>query len=767
MITTRESINYQFSLIFGYSSPEDIITGDVIGPGKLTKKRVNELSISVIEFLRMYNAMLRDYTGSEVFSIEFELYDINEHSRINIYPKSMIFIPGKYKDCESLLLALKPETGYLDTHKSRADLNNISKLFFEVEEFTDRPDLNKEEKTIVYNKFASRFSQKLYGALIEDKWNKKLIGLSTSLPTEKEMLNSYAKIQSNIDILWYKRPYEIKMLKPKFERGNTTYNNQSAIDHLKFSISEPSANFVIENTLRLGTNLINLSNTGTINESQEELILYFLKDIEKEIEKIKDKVTASKLISEIDKILSKSKSFSNKFIEYSNNFLSTGETGEIALLLEKYRKFVVEKGKLEDENFEEISKITINFINNSILKKEILRANDLISVITYFSEMLNYSDSIIKKSLPKFLSRRRLKTLTIEFIENMKMLFESEQKPAKVLGHKILEKFSNLLYNQIELNPILLSNNLNFNEETLMHEFINLVRKSSDLFFDNIELSISDLVSFAEVLMSKDPIIIEQHIEGFKKFSAELHYLLSYLLRYSTINRFLKEEPDEEIAEPVTFANRFHRFLEKRIGGINLTWKSYVLGWIKEYVKKFFDLKEQKEGNLKEIYEDFIGYFEEREANEQRTENFLNFLDKYISQISNEDEKNHLIDFFEQYEFVNKIKIEFPNYIKNIIDKGINSFDIQLEKQFPIKYIKENDEDSFYNYLTEMELKYFSKLIPRPLTLILKHNLTNEENEFFKSDLYHVFNFRFWHNKVMIDLSDNFQEAYREWIKEI
>ena len=767
MITTRESINYQFSLIYGYSSPEDIITGDVIGPGKLTKKRVNELSISVIEFLRMYNAMLRDYTGSEVFSIEFELYDINELSRINIYPKSMIFIPGKYKDCESLLLALKPETGYLDVHKSRADLNNISKLFFEVEEFTDRPDLNKEEKTVVYNKFASRFSQKLYGELIEDKWNKKLIGLSTSLPTEKEMLNSYAKIQSNIDILWYKRPYEIKMLNPKFERGNTTFNNQSAIDHLKFSISEPSANFVIENTLKLGTNLINLSNTGTIDESQEELILYFLKDIEKEIEKIKDKVTATKLISEIDKILSKSKSFSNKFIEYSNNFLSTGETGEISVLLEKYRTFVVEKGKLEDENFEEISKITINFINNSILKKEILRANDLISVITYFSEMLNYSDSIIKKSLPKFLSRRRLKTLTIEFIENMKKLFESEQKPAKVLGHKILEKFSNLLYNQIELNPILLSNNLNFNEETLMHEFRNLVKKSSVLFFENIELSISDLVSFAEVLMSKDQIIIEHHIEGFKQFSAELHYLLSYLLRYSTINRFLKEEPDEEIAEPVTFANRFHRFLEKRIGGIHLTWKSYVLGWIKEYVKKFFDLKEQKEWNLKEIYEDFIGYFEERESNEQRTENFLNFLDKYISQIPNEDEKSHLIDFFEQYEFVNKIKIEFPNYIKNIIDKGINSFDIQLEKQFPIKYIKENDEDSFYNYLTEMELKYFSKLIPRPITLILKHNLTNEENELFKSDLYHVFNFRFWHNKVKIDLSDNFQEAYREWIKEI
>ena len=73
MITTRESINYQFSLIFGYSSPNDIVVGDVIGPGKLTKEKVNNLSKEVILYLRMYNAILRDYTGSELYSIEFEL----------------------------------------------------------------------------------------------------------------------------------------------------------------------------------------------------------------------------------------------------------------------------------------------------------------------------------------------------------------------------------------------------------------------------------------------------------------------------------------------------------------------------------------------------------------------------------------------------------------------------------------------------------------------------------------------------------------------
>ncbi|GAI24086.1 unnamed protein product, partial [marine sediment metagenome] len=53
MITTRESINYQFSLIFGYSSPNDIIAGDVIGPGRLTREKVNELSQEVIKYLSM------------------------------------------------------------------------------------------------------------------------------------------------------------------------------------------------------------------------------------------------------------------------------------------------------------------------------------------------------------------------------------------------------------------------------------------------------------------------------------------------------------------------------------------------------------------------------------------------------------------------------------------------------------------------------------------------------------------------------------------
>ncbi len=768
MITTRESINYQFSLIFGYSSPNDLIVGDVIGPGKLTRERVNELSQGVIEYLRMYNAILRDYTGSEVFSIEFELYNLDEKSaRVNIFPKSMIFVPGKYKDCESLLLALKPETGYLDAHKSREAINNISRLFFEVEEFTDRPELKSEDKLQVYKRFATRFSKKLFGELIEDKWNKKLIGVSASLPTEKEMLNTYARVKSDVDILLHKRPYEINLFNSTFERLISPFEGQQSIEHIKYSISEPSANFIVDKTLKLGANLINLANTGTIDESQDRVVSFIINYIKQKTHNLKDPCTAKSLISFINRILIDLERYLNKFIEYSNSFLTTGEIGDLPELLKKYKHFIVNKAKFENEDFEGICNLAIKSIDQSAITKTNLRAIDLSSIFNYFSEIIKSSLNLVKVSLPKYLSRRRLKSLIIDLTKNLKQKFESEQKPAKTLGHKLIEKFKDHIFNQIEDNPMVLSEFLKFNEEIIIKEFRRLINTNIEPFFNNIKLDMGDLVSFAEIQMDKDINIIKEHIEKFKTFSSELSYLLSYILRYTTINRYIKEEPDKEIADPVTFATRFHRFLEKRIGGINLTWKSYILEWINDYTKKFFNVEERKDWTLNEIYNDFISYFEERESNEQKLEHFLKFLDTYIARISNIEEKKLLIDFYKQYDLSINISTEFPKYVSNKIKQEVSILSPQFEEQVPINFFNISGEDHFYDYIKELELKYFSKLIPRPLTLILKHNLTSEEKELFGGDLFHVLSFKFWHTNSRFELADNFKEVYREWLKEL
>jgi len=767
MITTRESINFQFSLIFGYSSPNDLIVGDVVGPGRLTRDKVNKLSQEVIKYLMMYNAMLRDYTGAEVFSIEFDLFNFDEKSaQVNIYPKSMIFIPGNYKESESLLLALKPETGYLDIHKSRDSLNYISKLFFEVEEFCDRPDIDSESKQRVYAKFASRFSKKLYGELIEDKWNKKLIGLSTSLPTGQEMLSTYGKIKGDINILWYKKPIEINFINPKYDQLKTPFEGKQATEHLKYSISEPSANFIVEKTINLGTNLLNLANTGTLDESQDQLLFFLITQIKEKIKEFNEPQVAEWLISYTNRILIDLQGYINKFLEYSRNFLTSGEKGNINELIKKFEHHILNKGKLENENFEEICKITKNFIKNSVMQKKSMRVVELDSQFNYFSELVKKNINLIKTTLPRYLSYRRLKTLTIELVENLKEKFKQEQKPAQILGHKLIDKLSLFLFNQLETNPHLSSKNLKFEEEKINQEFVKLVNQNTESFFENIVLKIDDLVSFAEIQMENEINSIKDHIDKFKKFSNELHYLLSYVLRHSTINRFLKEEQEQEITDPVIFSNRFHRFLEKRLGGINLEWKFYILEWIKDFSKKFLTIESKQNWALIEIYQDFLKYFVERESEEQEIKNFLDFLDVYIAKIADNEKKKLLLEFYNHYENSIGINTEFPKYVKSQMKTELNKIDFPLEKLLPLEYFNLSAEETFYNYIKNMDLKYFSKLIPRPLSLTLKHILTNDEKEFFNGDLFHVINFKFWHNNARFELADNFKEVYRTWAKE-
>jgi len=91
--------------------------------------------------------------------------------------------------------------------------------------------------------------------------------------------------------------------------------------------------------------------------------------------------------------------------------------------------------------------------------------------------------------------------------------------------------------------------------------------------------------------------------------------------------------------------------------------------------------------------------------------------------------------------------------------------DHRVEKLLPVDFLIFEKYETYYEYVNNVYLKYFSRLIPRPLTLILRHNLTNEEKVLFKGELFHVINFKFWHNNVRFELSDNFKEVYRDWMK--
>ncbi|MHA1872181.1 MAG: hypothetical protein ACTSXF_14640, partial [Promethearchaeota archaeon] len=101
-LTTGEELQKQLSIIFGFSGRENEV-GNIIGVGKLTANKIQELIYEVLRYINAYNSMLRDYSGTEIYAIEYDLVNFLKNKKIySLIPKSMIFIPGEYKDCNTL-----------------------------------------------------------------------------------------------------------------------------------------------------------------------------------------------------------------------------------------------------------------------------------------------------------------------------------------------------------------------------------------------------------------------------------------------------------------------------------------------------------------------------------------------------------------------------------------------------------------------------------------------------------------------------------------
>lgn len=761
MITTRESINFQYSIVFGYGSPNnDIIVGDVISPGFLQESLVNELSREVMQFLTQFNAMLRDYTGAELFSVEFELLNIGKDSGTSIYPKSMVLLPGNYKSCESLMLALKPEKGVLNVHKSSESINEISKLYFEVEDFANRPELDDGERRNLLDNFATRFTKKLYGNLVENKWNKKLIGVSDSLPTEKGLIK-YGQLKSQIETSWHKTPIDIKLSNVQFGKFTTPFEGKVAIEHTKFTIAEPSARYVIEHTLNLGANLLNLANTGTIDKFQDSVIKFLINEIKnEELSQINEEKSEQWLISKVNNFLTRFAKKKDNYFEFCEKFLVSGEKGDLPYILDTFEEFILAKEKELKTNFFKIWKLTKDFLTQITSKKKDLIANDLRSGIYYFSEIFNKGTKTIKKVLPNYLLSRKIRKQSKVLIKNLREVFNEEEIPIQKLGEKFISEFHDFILKNIKLY-LLSKKNIDFDNYRSLKEFFPYIIEKMENYFNKVSVEIEDLLSIAEMEIKEENDEIKGFIGKFKKFPKEIHFLLSYILRYSTINRFLKEMSPKEISQPASFAKKFHRFLERRLAGINLVCKAYILDWIEYYADIFSKLHIEEDWTLIEIYNDFKKYLEEKEANSQDPQSFLEILDFYLAKEVNESQKIPLLKFLDRYKYFLDIEKKFPKYLKKLIITEIEDLSYNFEREKPKTMLNMNEEESFYEYVRETELKYFSKLIPIPSALILKQKFTNEELNQFKNDLFQVFDFNLvGDKKLILQLKNNFKEAY-------
>ena len=219
--------------------------------------------------------MLRDYAGCELYSIEFALESLDPAaSQLKILPKGILFVPGEFKDCNTLLLMLSNEMSLLDNENAKNSVDNLGQLFFEVEEAANRDELSKDQRKTFLNKFARQFALKLQGDYTNGKWNRKLVGLKSEDSMDIES-QSYLTLNMKC-VIRADKAHEIEPFDPRFSPVNLRWSQEDLWEFMKHQILPSAALVIAENTMKMTANLLQIANTGTIDDVQQQILVIFL-----------------------------------------------------------------------------------------------------------------------------------------------------------------------------------------------------------------------------------------------------------------------------------------------------------------------------------------------------------------------------------------------------------------------------------------------------------------------------------------------------------
>lgn len=781
-LTTSEELQKQLTIIFGYSK-DDLQVGEIIGVGKLTKEKVNELIFEVLRFFNAYNGMLRDYAGTEIYAIEFELKNfLEKKDHLKILPKSMVVIPGEYKDCNTLLLALTQESSLLNVHKARKSIDHLGELFFQVDEVVDRPELNMEEKTNILSKFTGRFSRKLQGEILEGKWNKKLVGIDQESQDEKTSFQKVSTIRAGYTINWQNLNRDINAENPRFKEFSLDLSDGDYFNYRKRHITEPSIFYIIKHTLKLAANLLRIANAGSIDEIHEGVIQVYVNEIRAILRKQGRIMEFEEFISEFEEALKLTHDFFEKYDESIQLYCRSGTVSDLNGLKETLKQNLEQLSPEGESTVSNTLKTQEKITNQTVFShKESIKAIEFKSAMDYFTQTVAIAHKTISNNFQRFLCYRYLFMQYQKFFRSLIEELSSEEKPAQTLGMRFLKHISEALKNEIYQYIINQVDPLEFDRISLNKQFNNMVKQVVNKFVDEINIRINDLMSFAEIMLGEHAEKAKVHFEKLKHVESEFNYLSNFVLRYSSLNRFIQGIGREDPLDPKTLSSKFKNFLRKRLGGLRIVWKDYILNIIDEFGEenqdKFEqDLMDEKVWSKNELMSMFIDYLKEKIIENIDPQHFIHVLDWYIAQIQDPTQQALMVLFFEQYEYSLSILNDFPTYMKQKMMKKLGEIDFetkplksldfldppririnQLEdKDFQKKSKNGNsaNEMDFFQFLDEYELMYFSKLIARPKKVILRSTDLHERGK----NLFYNIGFKFWENFFKIDVQDNWNK---------
>ena len=99
---------------------------------------------------------------------------------------------------------------------------------------------------------------------------------------------------------------------------------------------------------------------------------------------INDTTTGADVIKQVMLILDKYNSYFESLYDFSKEFASTGESGRIDVIIEKYILFIYNRLPEDNVILKEICDLASKSIKISITKSDNIRASELISAFNYF-----------------------------------------------------------------------------------------------------------------------------------------------------------------------------------------------------------------------------------------------------------------------------------------------------------------------------------------------------------------------------------------------
>jgi len=700
--------------------------------------------------------MLRDYAGAEIFSLEFELVNFSpEFVDTRLYPRSMLLLPGKYKDAENLLVALRPEQSGMDSHLAHQDMDHICTLCWEIEEITENPSLEKENKSQVMVKFVQRFARRIQGLLIEGKWNKKLIGIKGKAPTDSEDLATISSVIAKKRVRWDAPAVIVETSEPSYTLTVPNLRAEKLGDFYKVMISGPSAHYISQNTFKLAGNLLHLANLGSVNDNQSQIIQLALKVILGDLAKIEQamgpKESIQRFLVEFDRLFA----LMNEFQTIGIKFSQGGFKGSLQDILVECAKFFAEKEVSDKILMQQILDIFIeSYKQGSAYKTNAqTRSSDLKTDLQFFVESSKMGLEVLKENIYFYFSLFLQREFLDQFAIAVKKMLEKEAKPAKELGHKFLEKIRAFIAGEIAYEHFYHLSNKQPNIPELPKRFTSFIRDNLPRYFEDLDVNIADLLSFAVSLVEGNSESLKDHVGKLSSFEQQIEFVYSYILRYSSLNRFLLEF-ENQIQDPVSFATLFHEFLRKRISGLiasGVIWGPHALDWVLEFRDKYSSKIDARRWEKGEIVKEFLHFLEEKMSHDSSIKNFLYIMDKYAGKLPPDTRPAAFTQLMQKFEESLDIEQAFPEYLKSHLLKLLEEIHFEFVPRPPAAYFQKGGQSLYFEFLENHALKHFARLQALPKVLILR----STDNKIDHREIFYIFEFQYLQKRLKIDVKTN------------